>query len=155
METLPNAYNLTYTPQANIPLVIRGNLVSVSAGGTLSNNTFRLYKDGVMTTTQTGDSSFQVNTPGVYNITVTNSIATQLTLSTNPPNVSVQYNSIADGNWNDPSIWLGGVVPGATAQVTINNHVTVTTNTTCYSLSFLPPGGSITVNTGINLTVSH
>ncbi len=88
METLPQVLNLSYTPQAIIPLHRNGNLFSVSAGGTLSNNTYKLYKDGILSDTKTADSSFAVMLPGQYYVTVTNSVATQLTLYTDTIAVS-------------------------------------------------------------------
>lgn len=88
METLPAAANKIYSPQAIIPLTRRGNLFSVAAGGALANNTYKLYKDGILNDTKTADSSFAVTLPGQYYITVTNSIATQLTLFTDTIAVS-------------------------------------------------------------------
>jgi Leucine-rich repeat (LRR) protein len=72
---------LLYFPQSVIPITKTGNLISVSAGGTLAKNTFRLYRDNVLVKTQAGDSSFVVTASGMHYITVTNSIATQLTLT--------------------------------------------------------------------------
>ncbi|MEP6724194.1 MAG: T9SS type A sorting domain-containing protein [Bacteroidota bacterium] len=81
METLPAVqYSLIYSPQANLPLHRNGNLFSVSAGGTLTNDSFRLYKDGVLSTLKIADSTFEINSPGRYYITVSNSIATKLIL---------------------------------------------------------------------------
>ncbi len=155
MENLPAAYFITYSPQANIPLNRSENLLSVSAGGTLANDTFRLYKDGVLNTTQIGDSTFDVTTNGGYYITVTNSIATQLTLKSDSVNLILTYHTLADGNWNNPAIWEGGVVPPSTAQVVITNKVILTQNTTCYSLKIEPPNGDVTVQSGVTLTVIH
>ncbi len=62
------------------------------------------------------------------------------------------FTSIANGNWNNPAIWSGGVVPTAGSVVIINTTVTVTANASCYSLT-VNPSGSITVSPGINLTV--
>jgi Leucine-rich repeat (LRR) protein len=80
METLPTAVSRIYAPQASIPLHRTGNLLTVSAGGTLTNNIYNLYKNGVLQTTQAADSSFAVTNPGAYYITVTNTVATDLTL---------------------------------------------------------------------------
>jgi hypothetical protein len=71
---------LFYTPQATIPVIKKGKTLSVNAGGTLSNNTYNWYKNGVLASTQTGDSAFKTTGPGNYNVQVTNSIATALTL---------------------------------------------------------------------------
>jgi len=71
---------LLYSPQASIPIYNQNNNLSVAAGGTPSNDAFRLYKDGVLDTMQIGDSTFTITAAGKYNITVTNAIATKLTL---------------------------------------------------------------------------
>ncbi len=76
-QTLPAA---TYSPQAAIPVYQNGNALSVSAGGTLSNNTYNWYKDGLLNTTIYGDSIFTPIANGSYSVAVTNTIATQLTL---------------------------------------------------------------------------
>jgi Leucine-rich repeat (LRR) protein len=147
-----------YAPQNKIPLNYNNHILSVSAGGTLSNDTFRLYKNNVLIETKTGDSTFSVNsftaTDSFY-ISVTNAIATQLTLYTQTRSLSSGYYTIASGNWNDTAIWVGGAVPPPTADVTIMNSVTVDSNVTCYSLTVVPPGGSVVVQTGFNLTVTH
>lgn len=62
------------------------------------------------------------------------------------------YISIANGNWNDPAIWAGGMVPVAGADVIINTAVTVTTNVTCNTLAVQVPG-SLTVAPGVEVTV--
>ena len=73
-----------YAPQRLIPVDQNGNTLSVSAGGTLSNNTyewFRYRKTGItLIATITGDSVFHPTPNGLYSVKVTNSIATQLKL---------------------------------------------------------------------------
>src|SRR6266542_2672811 len=73
-----------YAPQRLIPVDQNGNTLSVSAGGTLSNNTyewFRYRKTGItLIATITGDSVFHPTQNGLYSVKVTNSIATQLKL---------------------------------------------------------------------------
>ncbi len=80
MESLPGAYTVIYAPQAAIPLVKNSVELSVSAGGTPANDTFRLYKNGVLIKTQVADSIFVISTTGRYNIKTTNALATNLTL---------------------------------------------------------------------------
>jgi len=81
MENIVSKFSFAhYAPQANISLIKNGNFLSVSPGGTPSNDTFRLYKDSVLTAIQTGDSTFAITSTGKYNITVTNAVAKQLTL---------------------------------------------------------------------------
>jgi len=64
------------------------------------------------------------------------------------------YKTVADGNWNDPSIWVGNVVPPDGADVIITNNVTVNTNVTCNSLKVVYPA-AVTVLPGFNITVLH
>jgi hypothetical protein len=81
MEGIATAYSFAqYSPQAFIPLNQNGNTLSVSAGGTLSNNTYNWYNGGTLVATNTGDSTYTVTEVGNYSVAVTNSIATELTL---------------------------------------------------------------------------
>ena len=61
---------------------------------------------------------------------------------------------MADGNWNDPLIWETGFVPPAAGNIVVSNHVQVAEDAVCNSLKILP-GGNVTVNVGVVLTVSH
>ena len=72
--------NLYYTPQKNIPIHKNGNKLSVTAGGTLSKNTYKWYKNNVLIKTATGDSTLTTTGAGKYSATVTNSKVTLLTL---------------------------------------------------------------------------
>jgi len=81
METLVTAFNFAvYAPQGNIPLHQNGNTFSVSAGGNLGSDTFRWYRNGVLSITKKGDSTFTPKYKGAISVAVTNKIATQLTL---------------------------------------------------------------------------
>jgi len=64
------------------------------------------------------------------------------------------YVTVADGNWNDPSVWQDNMVPQANADVIVKNNITVNTNVTCNSLKVIQPA-SVTVLTGFNITVTH
>lgn len=67
-----------YDPQANTTIHQQGNVLSVYAGGTLSNNTYYWHKAGVDGSTQiTGDSTFTPAESGQYYVNVTNSVVTQ------------------------------------------------------------------------------
>lgn len=70
----PNQGTFSISPQAKIPLLVSGNLLSVSAGGTLANNTFFWYKDSVLVAEKVGDSSFIADVPGKYFCKISNSI---------------------------------------------------------------------------------
>jgi len=84
MESLVKAYTnintLLYNNQANIPLNNQSNVLYVSAGGTLANNTYSWYNGNILFATKTGDSTYKISMSGQYSVSVTNAIATQLTL---------------------------------------------------------------------------
>ncbi len=93
MEGIATAYAalspyVTYAPQANITLNYNDGQLSVSAGGTLSNNTYYWYNSGLLVATNIGDSVFPVTETGNYSVAVTNTIATQLTLYSDTVDVS-------------------------------------------------------------------
>jgi hypothetical protein len=70
-----------YNTQAILTPHINGNALSVSAGGTLSNNTYTWYKKGEAGKTKiTGDSVFHPTETGVYAVRVQNSMANHLNL---------------------------------------------------------------------------
>jgi len=72
---------LTASPQPNISIRYYGNRLSVSAGGTLANNTYKWYKGGVLYRTVTGDSTLSTTEKGTYHAEVTNSVLTELKLT--------------------------------------------------------------------------
>ncbi len=65
------------------------------------------------------------------------------------------YYTTGNGDWNNPAIWQGGIIPPPDAAVFIRHTVTVTANATCYSLNVESPNGVVNVNPGIVLTVTH
>jgi hypothetical protein len=71
------------------------------------------------------------------------------TLASSPVSVA----STGPGNWNDPAIWVGGVVPDANAAVVIRHQVTVTAPASCRSLQIEGPAGNLRVNPGIQFQV--
>lgn len=76
-------------------------------------------------------------------------------ISNNNFTIAGPYVTKADGNWNNPSIWLGGVVPSAGVDVVVQNIVSVTANAACYSLTIQPASAHLTINSGIQLNVTH
>ncbi|MEO5890796.1 MAG: hypothetical protein ABIQ31_11110 [Ferruginibacter sp.] len=71
------------------------------------------------------------------------------------PPADAVFVTAANGNWNDPATWVGQIVPGISAKVTVLHNVTITTNTTVYSLKVETANGNLVVNTGVNLTITH
>lgn len=74
-----------YDHQKNIPVNQNGNTLSVSAGGTLSNNTYKLLKwngpsNYTLVATNYGDSVFHPTVSGIYQVKILNSVATGLVL---------------------------------------------------------------------------
>ncbi|MEP6582930.1 MAG: hypothetical protein ABJA90_01635 [Ginsengibacter sp.] len=67
---------------------------------------------------------------------------------------ATEYFTAADGNWNNPATWTANTVPLAATDVIIHHNILVDINTSCNSLKVEVPG-SLTVNTGINITVLH
>ena len=65
------------------------------------------------------------------------------------------YITVANGNWNNPSTWEGGVVPPYNAIVLVKHAVIVTVNASCFSLKVQQPGGSVILNNGINLLITN
>jgi hypothetical protein len=76
-------------------------------------------------------------------------------ISNNNFTIDNTYTTKANGNWNDPATWVGGLVPPNGADVIVQNIVTVTANVSCNSLTVEPPAGNLTVNTGVQLNVTH
>jgi len=69
-----------YGNQALIPVHQNGNALSVSAGSTLSYNTYEWFRGNTSITTITADSVFHPSQKGIYHVKVSNSFATGLTL---------------------------------------------------------------------------
>ncbi|MCC6286880.1 MAG: T9SS type A sorting domain-containing protein [Chitinophagaceae bacterium] len=77
----------SYKNQKTLDLNNNNSILSVSADGTLSKNTYILYKEGVVVQTQNGDSTFQVSESGDYWIEVHNVEANGLVLYSSRQNV--------------------------------------------------------------------
>ena len=79
-----------YYWQAKIPMVVNGTqattstgvpaTLSVNAGGTLANNTYRWYRNNVFLVAKVGDPNFETPDEGYYHVTVTNTQLPLLTL---------------------------------------------------------------------------
>ena len=84
MELIAKTFsNAVYAPQKLISIHKNGNILSVSAGGTLSNNTYKWFRNGTLIATIKGDSVFHPAQSGNYSVQIKNSVATKLTLSSN------------------------------------------------------------------------
>lgn len=115
MEGIAQTFSFAqYTPQASIKLNYNDNKLSVTAGGTLANNTYHWYKGSSLIAENTGDSTLPVFDNGKYSVAVTNNIATQLTLYSDTVNLTTLpvhfisftaalVNSNAQLNWKTSS----------------------------------------------------
>jgi Leucine-rich repeat (LRR) protein len=86
------------TPQSNIPITNTIGVLSVNAGGTLENNTYKWYKKDPITptllATNVGNASFTPTMSGTYYVHVTNSKATALTLISDEIVVTIPQGSL-------------------------------------------------------------
>ncbi len=64
------------------------------------------------------------------------------------------YITVANGNWNNPAIWSGGIVPPVAAVVIIRHNVIGNVNASCTSVTVEIPG-NLTVSSGINLNITN
>jgi hypothetical protein len=71
---------ITYGHQKFIFVHKRNHLLSVNAGGTLSNNTYKWFRNGVLDTTITGNSTYLPKANGIYSVNINNAVATEVTL---------------------------------------------------------------------------
>lgn len=132
------SYHLVYSPQATIPLTKLENLLSVTAGGTLANDTFHLYRNGILTSVQVGDSVFPITNTGKYYVSVTNGLAKQLTLYSDTLNVGI---SLADATTT-----FNQVITGS-SQTDINDGI-------FKILSLTPTGGANALNGNVTSIVT-
>jgi hypothetical protein len=87
-----------YTPQADISIHQQDNVLSVSAGGTLRNNTYKWFECGqTKSIIIKGDSVFHPSQSGTYFAKVSNTIAIQLILKSD----TIKY--MAPAELNEPA----------------------------------------------------
>jgi len=147
----------TYSPQAYIKITsssygIYGKL-SVYAGGTLSNNTYKWYKNNALYKTIVGDSTFTPDTSGQYFVRVTNSIVTGLelfsdTITVDPIIVSIQKNiSVFEGNsGTTPAKFKIALNKASTSDVFVN-YTTKNLNATAGS-DYTATSGTLRIKAG-------
>jgi len=140
----------SYSPQDKIPLYRNGNWFTVEAWGRLADNTYKWYKDSVLVATITGDKRFHPTESGQYYVTVTNAIATQLTLYSEPYNYVKSVNVI-DAGAN--SLNAGAIVSPNPAT----SHATVSFNAKGkYTITVIDfSGKTLLSKTGISSTARN
>ena len=69
-----------YFSQAIIPLTVNGATISVNAGGTVANNTYRWFRNNTLIDIKIGTNTYTMTESGRYWVQVTNNLAPALTL---------------------------------------------------------------------------
>ena len=70
-----------YSPQGKIPVVANGETLSVDAGGTLANITYRWFKDTLWVATYSGINTHTMTGEGRYSVKISNSLIPDLVLT--------------------------------------------------------------------------
>lgn len=71
----------SYFGQKNIPIKEESGILSVVAGGTVANNTYKWYMNNKLVATNVGSENYTITGAGTYKVIVTNGIATNLALT--------------------------------------------------------------------------
>lgn len=67
-------------------------------------------------------------------------------------NIDTAITTIKTGDWSDPTVWSGSIVPGINVRVVLAHNVIVDVNTTCKALYL--SGKNITINPGIIFNIA-
>lgn len=122
-------------------------------GAIIYNNTNVTNRTGAPAMVQSDDTNMVVIWPDTRDTIPGGINAARIkpdgTLYNNPV---ADFQSTGNGNWNDPSIWTGGVIPVEGSNVVVTTNVTVNENIICNSIKVIPPG-SLTVAAGAAVTV--
>ena len=157
INLLGGAFILNYMYISNHHLVLHignnNNRLSVSAGGTLSDNTYRWLEDGGQILVNTGDSVLRTPSAGTYAVSVTNSITGgHFSLYSNVSNagsrivptvnygdsltLAAEYYELSGPSWTDQGGWV------TTAPVKNWKGVTLNADARVVRLSL--PGNNLT-----------
>jgi len=151
-DVLPRYPLVKYDPQFNFDFNSTANLLSVSAGGTLSNNTYKWYKNNTLFATKNGDSTLTIVGPGSYRVEITNAIATGTTLASYTK--VIYYNTRLADTTTTVNRFIGGTLPVDVSDSVYERILTIT-----------PAGGAngllgmvsstVTIDTVINLYMNQ
>ncbi|MCF0058298.1 T9SS type A sorting domain-containing protein [Dyadobacter sp. CY356] len=94
----------SYYGQKNIPITETSGVLSVNAGGTVTNNTYKWYKDNQLVATNIGNESYTVTGAGTYKVIVTNSVAANLTLTSKNYEIPLPVTMVAFEGKNKSTI---------------------------------------------------
>ncbi|MBS1662364.1 MAG: T9SS type A sorting domain-containing protein [Bacteroidetes bacterium] len=113
--------------EADLPLMDDNGILSVAAGGHLSQNTYKWYKDGGLVVTKTGDSTFTPGAAGNYSVVVTNPTVQIMLYSISNLNVQDSlvlvglYNNTGGAGWTNHASWLTSAPAANWPGVTVRN----------------------------------
>ncbi len=113
-------------------------VITVSSAAVTNANTGRIIISNLTSPGSLGSTTFTTKTKGTGGGAILSNIATSPTV-----NITGGFEAILTGNWNSTSTWSGGVVPGASDNVTmgtLNVTVTITANAQCNSLTMTGSG---------------
>lgn len=141
MESVAQTFPfIKYNWQAPIPVRINNNVLTVSAGGTLSNNTYSWYKAGKPgNTTIKGDSVFNPTESGVYFVRVINKVVKNLNLVSKPIKYTASVNAVSSNKQEVLSNSFS-VYPNPAKDIL---HITTNGNA---SFSLMSENGKVLIN---------
>lgn len=88
MECIGLKDGTVYDAQKSLTITDNNPGLAVTAGGSLTKNTYTWYKNNTLLESRTGDSTLAINTAGIYHVVVTNTDASQLDLISVPLSIS-------------------------------------------------------------------
>jgi hypothetical protein len=152
-----------YAPQDSLPAPsLKSQMLSVYAGGNLANNTYRWYLNGSLEKTILGDSTFKPTKTGNYHVTITNSKAPALTLSSKPTYfrlssfILCKWSGAVSYDWENAGNWRCGIVPNGNTDVVIekeSDSVIIRSNIISRSIT-VKPGATLVIAPGASITIT-
>ncbi|MFN4082948.1 MAG: T9SS type A sorting domain-containing protein [Bacteroidia bacterium] len=140
---------------ASVNVAVRGDGIT-SIINTLSD--IRLTQSAIANGSHIAGSGSVTNPNAIRNYTTLGDIFTNHVFSGNATNFSAitAINTIAAGNWGDPTIWNTSAVPGEFNNVTISHQVFLTGGTPPFKSNQLTinSGGELIVGTGNSLELT-
>jgi hypothetical protein len=152
---IPQPYHESATPLLAMRKINGAGQDLWSSNGTLIRNGFVFSHpfSGAATAPQTDGSAILAWPEGEgYRLVIAGG---KITAAGSLAKSPTTFTTIADGNWDDPTIWAGGIVPDADAIVVIKSKVTINVSISCYSLKVEQPGGGIKVNPDVKVGITH
>ena len=151
-NNIPSFTNFSYAPQDSIDTHKTGDMLSVVVGGTLANNTYTWYKDGVQVAMIIGDSVYQTTESGQYHCEISNSIVTNSSVSTEKlllKSQPIQYTATSGGGLCEEDDIIISLIEQAVyhARNTITSAIVVTAPDVTFKA-----GNRVVLQSGFNAT---